>query len=84
MRVSTAVVLVFRLNPYNNNDFILVSVYQGQIQEFLIGGPNFGSERIVELFCGKLLLQHPQNPLPPVAVARYNSLAPYRVLECYS
>ena len=30
--------------------------FQGQIQEFLIGGrgPNFGSERTVELFCGKL------------------------------
>ena len=35
---------------------------QGRIQEFLIGGggggPNFGSERPVELFCGKLLLPH--------------------------
>ena len=34
---------------------------QGRIQECLIGGgggggPNFGSERTVELFCGKLLL----------------------------
>ena len=33
------------------------------------GCPNFGSERTVELFCGKLLL---------------HSLAPYRVLEVYS
>ena len=36
--------------------------YQGQIQEFLIGGggggPNYGSEGIVERFCGKLLLPH--------------------------
>ena len=39
------------------------SPLQGQIQEFLIGrggggGPNFGSEWTVELFCGKLLLPH--------------------------
>ena len=33
------------------------------------GCPNFGSERTVERFCGKLLL---------------HSLAPYRVLEVYS
>ena len=39
--------------------YILFSDFQGQIQEFLIGGrggPNFGSERTVELFCAKLLL----------------------------
>ena len=29
---------------------------QGRIQEYLIGGPIFGSERTVELFCGKSLL----------------------------
>ena len=41
----------------------IVLTQQGQIQEFFIGGwggPNFGSERTVELFCGKLLL-----PTPP-------------------
>ena len=51
------------------------------------GGPNFGSERTVELFCGKLLLPpipHPPHPLSPVGVVRYNSLAPYSVLEFYS
>ena len=39
--------------------YILFSDFQGRIQEFLIGGrggPNFGSERTVELFCGKFLL----------------------------
>ena len=39
--------------------YILFSDFQGRIQEFLIGGrggPNFGSERTVELFCAKLLL----------------------------
>ena len=29
---------------------------KGKIQVFLIGSPHFGSERTVELFCGKLLL----------------------------
>ena len=40
----------------------IVLTQQGEIQEFFIGGgdPNFGSERTVELFCGKLLL-----PTPP-------------------
>ena len=40
-----------------------VTSLQGEIQEFFIGvggGPNFGSERTVELFCGKLLF-----PTPP-------------------
>ena len=29
---------------------------QGQIKDLLLGGPNFGSERTVEHFCGNLLL----------------------------
>ena len=29
---------------------------KGKIQVFLFGGQNFGSERTVEFFCGKLLL----------------------------
>ena len=40
-----------------------VTSLQREIQEFFIGvggGPNFGSERTVELFCGKLLF-----PTPP-------------------
>ena len=39
-----------------------VTSLQGEIQEFFIGvggGPNFGSERTVELFCGKLLFSTP-------------------------
>ena len=49
---------------YHVNVIKLFSDFQGRIQEFLIGGrggrggggPNFGSERTVELFCAKLLL----------------------------
>ena len=43
-----------------------VTSLQGKIQEFFIGvggGPNFGSERTVELFCGKLLFPTP----PPIS-----------------
>ena len=36
------------------------------------GGSSFGSERTVEIFCGKLLPPPPPHPLPPVAVACYN------------
>ena len=43
------------------------------------GGANFGSERAVELFVANYFTPH---PLPPVAVARYNSLAPCHVLRC--
>ena len=48
------------------------------------GGPNFCSKRTVGLFCGKLLLPHTPHTLPPVAVAHYNSLAPYRVFASRS
>ena len=39
--------------------FVAKENIQGWIQEFLIewGSPNFGSEKAVELFCGKLLLK---------------------------
>ena len=43
-----------------------VTSLQGEIQEFFIGvggGPNFGSEKTVEIFCAKLL---PPHPLPLV------------------
>ena len=56
---------------------------QRRIQEFLIGGPNFDSENIVDVFFAANYFS-PHLPLP-VAVARYNpdlmsvSLAPHRV-----
>ena len=42
------------------------------------GGPNFSSERTVGLL---RQITSPPHPLPPVAVARYNSLAAYRLFE---
>ena len=47
---------------------------------FYQGDPNFGSERTVELYCGKLLLPHTPSHQSQLH-ACYNSLAPYRVLE---
>ena len=49
---------------YYNGMFDLITL---QIQELFIGGgedPNLGSERTVELFCGKLLLTHTHTPHP--------------------
>ena len=49
------------------------------------GGPNFGSERTVELFYGKLLLPPPPHSLPPVAVVRHNNpwpLTVYLICTC--
>ena len=73
---------------YCNGMFDLITL---QIQELFIGGggegPNLGSERTVELFCGKLLLTHTPHT-PPTSCGctlyRCNSLAPYCALKYYS
>ena len=33
----------------------------GRIQEFLIGGPNFGSETTAELFLGQIIIASPRD-----------------------
>ena len=67
--------------------FLLLPIRQGRIQEFLIGGGG-GVQTLVQKgllnFFGGKLLNSPPPSLPPVAVVRYNSLAPYRVLEFHS
>ena len=73
---------------YYNGMFDLITL---QIQELFIAGggedPNLGSERTVELFCGKLLLTHTPHT-PPTSCGctlyRCNSLAPYCALKYYS
>ena len=58
-------------------------IIQGRIPEFLMGvggGPNFGSERTFLWQIASLLHSPGPHAIPPVAVARCHSLAPYRVL----
>ena len=65
-------------------------IIQGRIQEFLMGGGG-AVQTLVQKglfkFLGKIASPPPPppthtHPIPPVEVALYNSLAPYRVLLC--
>ena len=61
-------------------------VFQGRIQEFLIGGWGVGVQTLVQkgllsFFTANHFFPPPPHPLPLVAVVCYKSLAPYCVLE---
>ena len=54
----------------------IVLTQLGLIREFLIGGPNFGSERTEANYFSPY-------PLKPATVVRYKSLAPYVYLNSF-
>ena len=68
----------------NNRKFIssVCSSNQGRIQEFLTGGSKLWFRKDCWFFLWQIT--SPPHPLPPIVVARFNSLASYRVLEFYS
>ena len=70
----------FILEIYLKSAMKMVHVYISEADPRIFdwGNPNFGSERTVGLFWGKLPL--PPHPLPPVAVVGYDSLSAYRLL----
>ena len=63
-------------------------VFHGRIQECLIGGWGVGVQTLVQKGLLSFFMANyfslPPHPLPPVAVVRHNSLAPYCVLDLYS